>query len=70
MYIRLLLDCQWACYSASVIVTMPVVVFSDQLPCVVVAPVVAALQAAAETVGVQVIAPNVFGVFKFASMFV
>ena len=70
MHMKFLLSFQWACYSASVTVTTPVVVFSDQLPCVVVAPVVAALQAAAETVGVQVIAPNIFGVFKFASMFV
>ena len=51
-------------------VTTPVVVFSDQLPCVVVAPVVTALQAVLETVGVQVIAPNVFADCKFVSMFV
>ena len=68
MHIRLLLDCQWACYSASVTVTTPVVVFSDQLPCVVVAPVVTALQAVAETVGVQVIAPNVFADCRFESI--
>ena len=56
-------------YSASVTVTTPVVVFSDQLPSVVVAPVVTALQAEDETVGVQVIAPNIFAVCRLASMF-
>jgi len=68
MDIWFLLSFQWVCYSASVTVTTPVVVFSDQLPCVVVAPVVTALQAVAETVGVQVIAPNVFADCRFASI--
>ena len=57
-------------YSASIMVTSPVVVFSNQLPCVVGAPVVTALQAAAVTIGVQVIFPNGCAACRFASMVV
>ena len=58
------------CYSALVVVTTPVSVSSDQLPSVVGAPVVTALQAAAVTVGVQVIFPNGCAACRFASIVV
>ena len=57
-------------YFALVVVTTPVVVFSDQLPCVVGAPVVTALQVSAVTVGVQVIFPNGCAACRFASIVV
>ena len=58
------------CYSALVVVTTPVAVSSDQLPCVVSAPVVTALQESASTVGVQVTFPNSVSSCRFASIFV